>query len=435
VYCPVVAVEVWVRNPDQCIRECVEEQMETIVWDRGMLVKRSLDPLAMADLYYPITANPRLMVIGTSDQGAIELHRGDTMANPSLTYPVWEYGDELAFLEDMMEHEKRIVITQTPSTKIPLGRQFFRYLRDLQEENPDCTLHIHGLYSWRVMFGMGFKSVDVEPRMVASKGRVILPPGRDVPFERAAEMPHWVTLLGMHTGDLRVPRNRCMYNIRSARWAAKYFMTDVKFRTQKQVEIRPEAYTNIDWTPPTGHRILTKNLVPADGDKFLCNTCSLQTSCLYFRAGSVCSVPDSEPAELARFFKTRDSDTIIEGLGTLLAANTRRLEKGVDDEEMTGKLDPEVTKIFKHIFDQGVKLAKLVNPALARAGAPNVNFRFQQQIVTASSPQQLMAAAVAELEARGIHRDRITPEMIEELLGDAPSMQQRAIDVAHREVI
>lgn len=426
-----MGAEVWVRNPDLCIRECAEERVTNIVWDRGLLVKKGIDPVRFVDLYYQAGVNPRILVIGNADQGADEYDRFSTYGKPVDNFPVWCYGDSMAFLEETLEHQRFVVVTNTPEAHTTLGRKFFRTLRDVQEEYPDSWLHIHGIYSYRVMFGLGFKSVDIEPRTVAKKGRVILPPGRDVTFERAGEMPHWVNLLGMQVGDLRVPRNRCIYNIRSAKWAAENFMDNVKFRTKSSVEIEPQAYTDPNWKPTPTRRVFFTNKPVEPGDKFLCDTCSLQLSCRYFRTGSVCSVPDSEPAELARFFKTRDSDTIIDGLGTLLAANTRRLARGMEDEDVAGKLDPEVTKIFKHIFDQGVKLAKLVNPALARAGA--ANFQFNQNVIQASNPQQLMAAAVAALEARGVHRDAITAEMIQELItADSGKLQQRAIEVSGR---
>ena len=86
----------------------------------------------------------------------------------------------------------------------------------------------------------------------------------------------------------------------------------------------------------------------------------------------MCSVPGAEPTELAEFFKTRDSDLIIDGLGTLMAAQTRRLERGMADEEDFG-LDPEVTKMMSQLFEQGVKLAKLLNPDLRGGAKVSVN--------------------------------------------------------------
>lgn len=141
-------------------------------------------------------------------------------------------------------------------------------------------------------------------------------------------------------------------------------------------------------------------------------------------------MPDSEPAELASYFQSRDSDTIISGLNTLLATQTRRLNKGLEMEEENGKLDPEVTKIVNSLFDRGRKLALLVDPTLAAAQKPNVNISLNQQnnTINASSPQELMAAIVQQLEAKGVPRNQITPDMVKNLLGMGEQDRQQAIE-------
>lgn len=422
--------EVWVRNPDLCIKECIEEQVDLFVWDRGYISKRAIDPARLLDVYMPMPRVWRTLIIGFDTDDAIELRPGYSETSPWKVHPVWRFGQEMAYLEDVMDdaETERVVIANVPPAQTGPAKQFYRHLRELQEEHPNVIVHVHGLYSWRVMFGLGFRSVDIEPRETAKKGKVILPPGKEVTYERAAEAPHWVTLLGMRPLDLRVPRNRCMYNIRSAHWAARFFHTDIKYKSNGRVEIDPDAYTNPIFTQ---QRIMTRNMEqPLPGDKFLCDMCSLQLHCRYFRTGSVCSVPDSEPAELAKFFKTRDSDTIIEGLGTLLATQTRRLARALDSEDVDEKVNPEVTKIINTLFDRGVKLAKLVNPALAAAGAAKFTINNNSRTaVLAGTPQALMASVVAELEARGIPRDRITPEMVEMLLGKPDEVRSRAIEV------
>ena len=139
-------------------------------------------------------------------------------------------------------------------------------------------------------------------------------------------------------------------------------------------------------------------------------------------------MPDSEPTELASYFKTRDSDAIIEGLGTLLATNVQRLKEGREKEIEDETLDPHVTKLVESIFDRGVKLAKLVDPALAKAGAPQTNVQINQQTINASTPQALMKAIVTELEARGVPRDQITTDMVKELMGMGETQRQQAIE-------
>ena len=141
-------------------------------------------------------------------------------------------------------------------------------------------------------------------------------------------------------------------------------------------------------------------------------------------------MPGSEPTDLAKMFKTRDSQLIIDGLGTLMAAETHRLQRGMEEEETWGELDPEVTKMMSTLFDHGVKLAKLVDPSLRGSGV-NINVgQGGQAAVALSTPKQMVAAAVRELQARGVPLDQITPDAIQGLLAGMadPEKQTRAIE-------
>lgn len=442
----------WFRNPNLYVRECLEVGVELIAWDRPFLLKHSLDPVKFMDLYYQ--GQPwRMLVI--DDECTVEIKPGFSQDRPVAVYPSWSYGDDFSLLEELVAsnvaddeqacndertpahrrprpgQEHRVVITNTPLATTGLGRKFFRVLRELQDEHPDTIIHVHGLYSYRVMFGLGYRSVDAEPRELAKKGKVSFPNGAELTFEKAAEQPQWINLLGMTPVDLKVPRNRCMYNIRSLRWAAKHFRENVRFKHNGFQHINPEDPTT---RLPTNNFIFMKRQTPREGDKFLCDACSLQTSCKYFRTGAICAVPDSEPQELATFFATRDADTIITGLGTVLAAQARRATRGMEKEaEDDDKLDPEVTKLLDNVFNNGVKLAKLVNPALNGQGKPG-GLNLTQINVNQGPPQAIMAQIMDALVASGIPRDEITPDMVKQVFAQMEQQQlngpQAAIDVA-----
>lgn len=438
-----MATECWFRNPHSYIRECAELLVRNIAWDRGTLHKYKIDPNRHIELYYPAEVDYRLLAIG--EQGAAELRRGRTMQNPAAVYPVWVYAlDGLEVLEEMLAQpiglseracreskgppderpvlgqEHRVVITSLPSANTGPGRQIIRHLIDLQHEYPESILHLHGPTTFRIAFGLGFRSADIDVRTAASKGSVQLANGKHIRHEDAVKFQQWVTLTGMSMADLAVARNRCMFNMISAQWAADHWAENVRFAiTQRHSgdhEMLPAEVTKPYRAPAVGDR------APAvGGDRFLCDTCSLQSTCKYYRHQGVCSVPDAEPASLARFFKTRDSDLIIEGLGTLLAAQSRRLESGMAAEQFDGELDPEVTKVINSLFTNGVRLAKLVDPRLAAAGAPKTLVQINQGPTTANA---LMAGIIAELEARGTPRGEITTEMVHDLLASP-----KAIDV------
>lgn len=450
-----MSTEVWFRNPDSYVRELVEVGVGRVAWDRGLLVKKRIDPVKHALVYFGNSVDFRYLLVG--EQGTAELRYGQTLEKPHAVYPTWCYGEDLSLLEEILEQppgkdlvacndrsippderpvwgqENRVIITDLPPANTGPGRKILSVLKTLQEDYPDSIIHVHGLYGFRTAFGMGFGAADIEPRTTAQKGKVFTPSGKEEKFERLEAHPQWATILGFKPVDLKIPRNRCMYNIKSALWAGENFEKVFNFKT------RPTPGSTVDFTTPRedyepeeNGRAMTKNgVVAKEGDKFACNTCSLQNECKHFREGAVCSVPGAEPKELATYFKTRDSQLIIDGLGTLMAANTRRLERSMREEEQFGDVSPEVTKMLGQVFDQGIKLAKLVDPNLRGGTKVQVNVGpGGTASVSTANPRQLIATAVRELEARGIKRENITEEMIAGLLSGMadPANAQRAIE-------
>ncbi len=429
--------QVWYRNPVTYIREVAELGVNYLAWDRGLLRKKGIDPAKHADLHLPASLDYRILVIG--DQGNAELRRGRDLSNPVAVYPAWEYGlhsaDELVEMlcnpagEDeelcsdtslppderpVRGQEHRVVILRTPNVASGPGRKFLRLLQELQEEFPESIIHLHGVYSYRAMFGCGLRAADVDSRARAGKGDVELPNGRNMPWEKAVKTNlQWINLLGFKASDLSVARNRCMYNMKAAIWAAEHWNDNLAFKSREVGLPTPVDPTSPTHVPATTIAIKSKALSPNVGDKFLCDLCSLQNTCKYFRSGGVCSIPETEPAPLAAFFKTRDADLIIDGLGTLLAAQTRRLEMGMENEVEEGEINGEVTKIISSLFNNGVKLAKLVDPKLAAAGATKVNMnQINMGGAAAATPQAFMASVVAEIEKTGVKREDITEEMV-----------------------
>lgn len=425
--------EVWFRDPQLYVRESLELGVSRFSWARKFLVYRKIDPMKYLSLHYGQVPFEYLICDDMGTQ-----HWVHNNPKPIAVYPTWLYGDDWAVLEELCTYEpgmdseacnderipynfrpkmgqqRRVVIMGAPSAVTGIGRKFYQVLSELQEDSPYVNIHIHGSMSFNIMFGLNFRSVDYDGRHYAHAGKIVLPNGKLAFPDSAEKIGPWVNVLGFTPGELSVPRNRCMFNMKSALWAAKHFKQELRFKYKRdRNETVDSESEDANFTPPsTKSAIFLKRVTPQDGDKFLCDTCSLQLNCRYFRTGSVCIVPDAEPQELASYFKTRDADSIIDGLGTLLAAQTRRLERGMSSEDTDdAKLDPEVTKILNSLFDRAVQLAKLVNPNLA---SPKV--QINQQTINTGSPQQLMAAIMAELEARGIPRDQITPEMIESVL-------------------
>lgn len=431
--------EVWFRNPHNYVRELVECGEHKVAWDRGILIKKNIDPAKHALLYFGITYPFRLLLIG--EQGTVELDAEHmTMESPKAVYPTWKYGDSAELLEDLCARpvgqdlelcndksvpaderpvwgqEHRVVIIEVPNARSGPGRAFLRHLKELQEDYPNCIIHVHGLYGFNQIFGMGFRSGDVEPRIVAQKGKVILPSGSEKKYEHVQANAKWVTNLGFKPVDLEDPKKRCMYNIKSAVWAGEHYSQLFNFRVKGNGEVPDTETPDASFVPATTKSNFTGAAKKQDGDQFLCDSCSLSNDCKYYREGAVCSVPGAEPTQLSRFFKTRNADDIIDGLSMIVGKNAERLEQGIRGEEIDGTLDPEVSKMMGQVFDQGTKLAKLIDPNLA--GGPKVNINVGQggSVSAEFNPKQFVAQAVKELEARGIPREDITQEMIQGML-------------------
>lgn len=426
--------EVWFRNPHNYVRELAEVGGPfRVVWDRGILVKKRINPVQHARLYFGADADFDILCIGR--QGTMHLTGDNDISRPLAVYPTWEYGENFNILEEMVSspigfdtdacsaavplderpvlgQPHRVVVTNLPDARLGANRPFYRHLRELQEEYTDCKIFLHGSYSYRVMFGMGFASADTEPRTAAAKGKVMLPNGKELAFARTIGQVQWVSLMGMSVTDLKEPRLRCVFNIKSARWAGDHFNDDIRFKSKGQVVVDPDDPVTKIPTVKNGFKS-DPSLIKQPGDMVTCDTCSLNDTCKLSREGAVCTVQGSETNPLAKAFQSRDSSKIIDGLGTILAAQTTRLERGMESEEEFGELDPEVTKVMNQLFSNGVKLAKLVDPTLTK---PLVQINNGRAAVTGASPKEFMAQIVRELEASGVRREDITTDMIESMM-------------------
>lgn len=436
--------EAWFRNPSHYIREMVEAGTSRIVWWRGKLKNLGIDPSAFGDLYYP-GAEYRALVIGL--QGAAEIRPGYHMGRPAAVYPAWSYQhDDLDDFERLLRYpvsedaalcdddlrppdecpvrgqEHRVVVMDLPEQNTGVGKKVGLEIAQMQAEYSDAIVHVTGLYGYKTAFGLGFGSVDVEPREYAAKGTIYLPMGKKIRHEDSPRYGTWVSLLGFTPGDLTVPRNRCIFNIKSAMWAGENYQENVRFRLRGGVKPDPDA---IKASSTVRYRTGSSPAQP--GDMVLCETCTLSKDCKYYREGAVCSVEGTQASALAGLFRTRNAQSVVTGLSQLMSMQADRLERGQRMEAMFDELDPEVTKIGNSLFANGVKLAKLLDPSLAGGPRTQVGVGVgvvvnagQGQVgsgsVAEADPRALMAGFVQQLEQQGIPRDRITPKMLEAML-------------------
>jgi hypothetical protein len=115
----------------------------------------------------------------------------------------------------------------------------------------------------------------------------------------------------------------------------------------------------------------------------------------------------------------------------LLKVQTERAERALEDEETAEEpgVDPNLNKLMADIFNQGARLLEIVDPAYRKSAKVQIGITGSQVSVgdgsTHNLQQQLVAKAVAALEARGFSRDEITEDMMKEMLqvlaGTAPA--------------
>lgn len=422
--------QAWFRNPRNYIRECAELLVPLYAWDRGLALKHGIDVQRFTELHLPTAVQYRILMVG--EQGTAELQRGRGMDDPVSVYPTWVYGENtFDELEKMLDEpvpgqEHRVVVTRYPPAHTNIGRGFIKALAKVQKDYPEAIVHLHGTYSYKYAFGMGFGAADVTPRDEAAQGKIFLPNGRKINYLESPKWNQWITLMGFTHGQLSVPRNRCLFSIKAAIWAAEYWDTDVAFRVERGGAVDPASPVHQIATVQTPVRGK-----PLPGDKFVCNACSLAQTCKYFRDGGVCTLPDAEPSDLAKLFGTRDSDRIIEGYGRFLEMQAERGVSAVQVENMEGELNPEATKILNSVMMHAGKLAKLVDPTLAAASATKVNVHIGLSGTEQITPQAIVARVVQELEAEGWDRQQITDQMIGERMAQM-ARRPRAIEAKSR---
>jgi hypothetical protein len=433
-----VPTEVWFRNPRQYIRQLVEYGETRLVWLRGDLVKKRIEPVAYIKSFYGPSRQWRALVIATT--GAHEYtHESVDETDFKACYPVWQFGESMAVLEALCAdnvgdnlmaitdptvepfyrprygQEHRVVIIDLPPVNTGAGRRFMSDLAEIQENNPHCIIHVSGNWSYTSGFGFGLRSMDWDPHFFTGKNKLFLPSGREVPTTKLDQEKHgkWVNVLGFScTQEQFQDLGKVLeFNVASANWAGKFYMENENFRVRHNISKR-------QFEPqPTQSNFTSKPMPLKAGDMVTCDTCSRADKCKYYRANAVCSVPGANVTELAKHFRTRDSEVIIDGLGALVALEMERINEGRENEVEGGYIDKGVTDAIDKAFKHGTDLAKLVDPALR---SPKLAVQINNGVGGGSNINVLAATAVKALEAQGIPRSEQTPERLRKAIGAVP---------------
>lgn len=458
-----MSATLWCRNPNNYIREAIEAGCTNIAWDGGYLAKRKIDAFAFMKIFFGNTRDYQMLII--NDWGS--LFYNNYSPEPIGILPTWNaIEDSVGMLEhwaanpagesdacddNNIPDESRplrgqphiIVCHKFPSLQTYLGKRALQTVRDIQLDYPECEFYIHGLYTFMPSVNMKFAHFDHEPRTAAAKGKVYVPPGKEIKVETEIHRSaHWLRILGYSRADLSIPRNRTMFTIKAIQYAIDHVdetepQASIKNKKSSDYIPDPSLPSNLVIMPKTN--VMSSYLPTLVGDKVECDTCSLTASCKLYREGSVCTVTDSEFSGLASQFKTRDTESILDGMSRLTALSVARAEQGMAFEQDFG-LDPEVTKLFDQAFKFAERFAKLNDPRLR----VNINLNKTDNGGTLpagttvtqlpGSGRAAAAQIVAHFAELGIPADKITTDMAEEYLRTLTNQKELAAPVIAEEV-
>jgi hypothetical protein len=469
-------VDLWIMQSRRYVDIALEEGLRQFTVQTGSMMKTQNEELSWMRAHTAAYGPVKVMIIDHA--GAAEYSTFGNYTRPLAVYPTWAAEDEPwetliwllenpvgeneQFCDDpkiLPEHrpvkgqKHRVVVHRLPKPG-PERQLFMLKMRQVQIDYPDAELFISGCKRFNDLFGIGLKAVDFWPEPVTLSGsftqRVMLPTGRILTLDRIWDKRYadWFDLIGFDQSDVVTQDDMIRFCIRSGMWANKNFGSIKPFVSpstrgggNNTVFMEAELITTPEshFILPAARRTMMRNLgiKATDADKFTCDGCILQNACTLYRAGSVCTLKGSEAVALSDAFGSRNVDVLLGGLSQLLKKNAERLDDAMATEaqDEDGKLDPEVTKLSKTVFDQATKLVKLIDPNLA--GGPKIQVNVgvgaggHAQINAGTDPKQLMATIVAELEASGIPREDIDSTMVKGVLRNMAQVgQEQAISTA-----
>lgn len=447
--------ECWFRNPLGYIHQLVECNARNIVFHRGYTYKNDVNLPEWIDRQIP-AAWEWWRILHVGDQGSAEYteesFKPGRYLNPVAVYPTWKYGaDSLELLVWMLENpagkdpdlyapphgyddcmprsgqDHRVIVTNLPPTGDPFGQSMMKTLSALQRDYPEVILHVHGKYSFAELFGGRFGAVDIDARTMSQGGSTVSLVNGDLVNWRSMDdaETQWVNVTGHSVSELSTPKGRCVYHIDAAVWASKHYHRAEPFRVRRKKNEKVDTDTpEYDWKPNVVKKLLRKRMKDAlQGDMIACDVCSLTDSCRAYRAGSICTLPNSDGSELVQAFGSNDVDTILDGMASIMQKQAQRAEGAMADEDLDEGLNPEVTKILDGLFNKGEKFIKLKDPkrfkspAIAIQNNVNGNGAGQRELVGAERNEQTLAAdALQALRDAGWRHDRITTEMVEKVM-------------------
>lgn len=427
------------RNPRQYGDQLVSLGECNVSWDKGILDRYNIDQQKWSRIKFgPLGKKWRSYSVGLDY--TVEYDADSGPGRPRGVYPTWDFnalpieeldwliqnpwGDDLDFTTDLTipfaerpvkGQPHRIFITNVPASNTLPGRKAIVLLADVQRKRPDVELHMHRQYDYGVLFGNGFKSGSLEPFELAGRGNLMFPDGSriDVKTPAAKYMSKKTRAFGWEVTELAKEKtNRVLFNIQTGRFASLHWKKDYKTPLNVPSDHKADSVSASADVAPLSIKRLSPGLKGMEqGDRIICNVCSLKAKCGYYREGSVCTVPGSQMKKLAEQFKTTNPDAIKEGMRQVLERQANVVDERLQDHESRGQddIDPNLMKDMNSLFANAHKLYQLERP---KPGMNlNIGINASGVTVQGNDPRQIAAHITAELEAaHGV--GNVTDEMV-----------------------
>lgn len=450
--------EWWVLNPGPRLDICLNEGIYDFVFHQKTYLFKTNMRLSPTKHMNALAQNYpwRSMLIDYHNSLAVLYTNEVGWSAPVGVFPMWSAHRDTASLMKMLDQypetgdevgwftgagapavaqpgqERRILIYGFPK-RMAAWEGIFRDLMEAKRAHPDIIFHLHGQKSIPRTLATGVDSFDHpvtidwqndQPRLLLANGSVL----DHEAYKKSDDHRKWARLVGVDVRSIfdqedRVRKSRRMYtfNLRSLKWSFTNYdrVWSMKVVDESDVDVDdPDS----SWVPVD---LRYKPRTTEITDKWLCDLCSISHRCPFFRPGAICIVDDSEAKELATNFKSRNARDITDALGSLLAAQGTRAaealkaEKEHNDTAETPKFSSEVTKMLALLFDQGVTLARLIDPHLGvgmqRGGRGKVISATAHE-VGQSNPAELASEFYKQVELMGYNINDLTPDDAKEVL-------------------
>lgn len=467
-------VEVWLRRPSEYMNVLREHPYSKFAFSRpeqrrGIHPHSLLRSVLPPDLNFEWVSLSRGYVLHFTRSGYEDT--GEAVNR----IPCWAYGNDpellLRYCRNAQEHGYRtIAVGFLPRAvkKKPQQQRCLEWLYRVAADYPHIRFHYVFGSAWRHNFGLNFAACDINPAYVAKFNRILLPNGDTASKEHLGRKLKWIHVLGFSAADLQTYENRVRFNIAAALWAAEHYReaepitirdkriaddplgllasrdtywADAHAR-KRRPQIRqklakpvldPDKYPQSSPDPEEPYHLAEPikgaALVPVkprhdtSRDKILCNSCSLAPSCKVYREGAICALTSSPTSRLAQMYGTRDVETVKTALSAVLAKMVERYERSAskfhDDEEsdvLDLKRSEHLLKMETSLVRSTETFMKILDPSFRESNIPAIN----GNVTHIYNPNVLVANVVKELEAAGVTRDQLTPELIQQAIEAQP---------------